>query len=228
MSRTRVEYNLYFFGYSINGDYMKLLFTFIISFLILTSPVFAYEVKESTNKYTYKIDIYETPFPNVNEKIKSWLNKELENFKQYENFNDIKNDFYTDYELHEYNGIYYLQYSIYSYTGGVHYFLINKQFTYNKDGRMLELKDFFGNDNYLEFISKYSYEELVKIAANEDKNWLKEGTKPLIENFSLYYFDKDGLHITFPPYQVASWSSGAIKITISNSKLSSLIKPVDN
>ena len=207
---------------------MKLLILFILSSLILTSPVLAYEVKESTDKYTYKIDIYETPFPSVNEKIKDWLNEKLEEFKQYENYNEIKNDFYTDYELHEYNDIYYLQYTIYSYTGGVHYFLINKQFTYNKNGEILELKDFFKNDNYLEILSKLSYEELVKIGANEDKNWLKEGTKPLIENFSLYYFDKEGLHLTFPPYQVAPWVSGPIKITIPTSKLVKIIKPVDN
>lgn len=207
---------------------MKLLFIFILSSLILTSPVLAYEVKESTDKYTYKIDIYETTFPNVNKKIKDWLDEKLEEFKQYENYNEIKNDFYTDYELHEYNGIYYLQYTIYSYTGGVHYFLINKQFTYNKNGEILELKDFFNNDNYLEILSKLSYEELIKIGANEDKNWLKEGTKPILENFSLYYFDKDGLHLTFPPYQVAPWASGPIKITIPSSKLVKIIKPVDN
>lgn len=207
---------------------MKLLILFILSSLILTSPVLAYEVKESTDKYTYKIDIYETPFPSVNEKIKDWLNEKLEEFKQYENYNEIKNDFYTDYELHEYNDIYYLQYTIYSYTGGVHYFLINKQFTYNKNGEILELKDFFKNDNYLEILSKLSYEELVKIGANEDRNWLKEGTKPILENFSLYYFDKEGLHLTFPPYQVAPWVSGPIKITIPTSKLVKIIKPVDN
>ena len=157
-----------------------------------------------------------------------FVNEKLEEFKQYENYNEIKNDFYTDYELHEYNGIYYLQYFIYSYTGGVHYFLINKQFTYNKSGEILELKDFFNNDNYLEILSKLSYEELIKIGANEDKNWLKEGTKPILENFSLYYFDKEGLHLTFPPYQVAPWVSGPIKITIPTSKLVKIIKPVDN
>ena len=207
---------------------MKLLILFILSSLILTSPVLAYEIKESTDKYTYKVDVYETPFPSVNEKIKDWLNEKLEEFKQYENYNEMKNDFYTDYELHEHNDIYYLQYTIYSYTGGVHYFLINKQFTYNKNGEILELKDFFKNDNYLEILSKLSYEELVKIGANEDRNWLKEGTKPLIENFSLYYFDKEGLHLTFPPYQVAPWVSGPIKITIPTSKLVKIIKPVDN
>lgn len=207
---------------------MKLLFIFILSSLILTSPVLAYEVKESTDKYTYKIDIYETSFPNVNKKIKDWLDEKLEEFKQYENYNEIKNDFYTDYELHEYNGIYYLQYTIYSYTGGVHYFLINKQFTYNKNGEILELKDFFKDDNYLEILSKLSYEELIKIGANEDKNWLREGTKPILENFSLYYFDKEGLHLTFPPYQVAPWVSGPIKIVIPTSKLVKIIKPVDN
>lgn len=207
---------------------MKLLFTFILSHLTLISPVRLYEVKESNDKYTYKIDVYETSFPNINEKIKNWLDEQLEEFKQYENYNEIKNDFYTNYELYEYEGIYYLQYTIYSYTGGIHYFLINKQFTYNKDGEILELKDFFKNENYLEILSKLSYEELVKMSANEDKNWLKEGTKPLIENFSLYYFDKEGLHLTFPPYQVAPWVSGPIKITIPASKLAKIIKPVDN
>ncbi len=207
---------------------MKLLFIFILSSLILTSPVFSYEVKESTDKYTYKIDIYETPFFHVNKKIKDWLDEKLEEFKQYENYNNIKNDFYTDYELHKYNGIYFLQYTISSYTGGVHYFQINNQFTYNKSGVILELKDFFKDDNYLEILSKLSYEELIKIGANEDKNWLKEGTKPMLENFSLYYFDKDGLHLTFPPYQVAPWASGSIKITIPMNKLNKWLKSVDN
>lgn len=207
---------------------MKLLFIFILSSLILTNPVFAYEVKESTDKYNYKMDIYETPFFHVNKKIKGWLDEKLEEFKQYENYNDIKNDFYTDYELHEYNGIYFLQYTISSYTGGVHYFQINNQFTYNKSGVILELKDFFKKDNYLEILSKLSYEELIKIGANEDKNWLKEGTKPMLENFSLYYFDKEGLHLTFPPYQVAPWASGPVKMVISSSKLVDLINPVDN
>ena len=207
---------------------MKLLFIFILSSLILTNHVFAYEVKESTDKYTYKIDIYETPFFHVNKKIKDWLDEKLEEFKQYENYNDIKNDFYTYYELHEYNGIYSLQYTISIYTGGVHYFQINNQFTYNKSGVILELKDFFKDDNYLEILSKLSYEELIKIGANEDKNWLKEGTKPILENFSLYYFDKEGLHLTFPPYQVAPWVSGPIKIVIPTSKLVKIIKPVDN
>ncbi len=207
---------------------MKLLILFILSSLIFTSPVLAYEIKENTNKYTYKIDIYETPFPNVNKKIKDWLDEKLEEFKQYENYNEIKNDFYTDYELHEYNGVYFLQYNIYSYTGGVHYYLINKQFTYDKTGKILELDDFFTSDNYLEILSNLSLEELKKLGVNDDENWLREGTKPLAENFSLYYFDNDGLHLTFPPYQVAPWASGPIKITIPNSKLSNIIKPVDN
>lgn len=207
---------------------MKLLFTFILSSLIFTSPVLAYEIKENTNKYTYKVDVYETPFANINKKIKNWLDERLEEFKQYENYNEIKNDFYTDYELHEYNGVYFLQYNIYSYTGGVHYYLINKQFTYDKTGKILELDDFFTSDNYLEILSNLSLEELKKLGVNDDENWLREGTKPLAENFSLYYFDNDGLHLTFPPYQVAPWASGPIKIIIPSSKLINLIKPVDN
>ena len=73
-----------------------------------------------------------------------------------------------------------------------------------------------------------SYEELIKIGVNEDKNWLKEGTKPMLENFSLYYFDKEGLHLTFQPYQVAPWASGSIKITIPMNKLNKWLKSVDN
>ena len=60
------------------------------------------------------------------------------------------------------------------------------------------------------------------------ENWLKEGTKPMLENFSLYYFDKEGLHLTFPPYQVAPWASGSIKITIPMNKLNKWLKSVDN
>ena len=92
----------------------------------------------------------------------------------------------------------------------------------------IELDDFFTSDNYLEILSNLSLEELKKLGVNDDENWLREGTKPLAENFSLYYFDNDGLHLTFPPYQVAPWESGPIKIVIPSSKLINLIKPVDN
>lgn len=50
----------------------------------------------------------------------------------------------------------------------------------------------------------------------------------MLENFSLYYFDKEGLHLTFPPYQVAPWASGSIKITIPMNKLNKWLKSVDN
>ena len=180
---------------------MKLLILFILSSLILTSPVLAYEVKESTDKYTYKIDIYETPFPNVNKKIKDWLDEKLEEFKQYENYNEIKNDFYTDYELHEYNGIYYLQYFIYSYTGGVHYFLINNQFTYNKRGEILELKDFFNNDNYLEILSKlFKYSiillSLVLYTSNFSVSLISPKSSKKSEVTLKYSLDNSSLSLT--------------------------------
>ena len=50
----------------------------------------------------------------------------------------------------------------------------------------------------------------------------------MLENFSLYYFDKEGLHLTFPPYQVEPWASGSIKITIPMNKLNKWLKSVDN
>ena len=207
---------------------MKLLILFILSVAIMPINTLAYEIKDSNNKYTYQVDYYESSFPSVDKKIHEWLDTELEEFKQYENYNDIKNDFYTNYELYSYKNINFLQYTISSYTGGAHYGLKAKQFTYDDKGNFLELKDFFNTSEYLEILSSLSYDELVKLKINEDLSWLKEGTKPLVDNFSLYYFDEQGLHLTFPPYQVAPWASGIIKITISMDKLSKLLKPVDN
>lgn len=207
---------------------MKLLILFILSVLIIPSGTFAYSIKGSNNKYTYQVDYYESAIKTVDEKIREWLDSELEEFKQYENYNNIKNDFYTTYELYTYKNITFLQYSISSYTGGAHYGLKTRQFTYDDQGNFLELKNFFNNTNYLAIISSLSYNELVKLNINEDLNWLKEGTKPIEDNFSLYYLDEQGLHLTFPPYQVAPWASGIIKITIPITKLSKWLKPVDN
>ena len=207
---------------------MKLLILFILSAVILPINTLAYEVKGSNNKYTYQVDYYESSINAVDKKIHDWLDSELEEFKQYENYNDIKNDFYTTHELHTYKNINFLQYTISSYTGGAHYGLKTKQFTYDDKGNFLELKDFFNTPNYLEILSSLSYDELVKLKINEDLEWLKEGTKPLDDNISLFYFDGSGLQLTFPPYQVAPWASGIIKITIPIDKISKWLRPVDN
>ncbi|MGE5154543.1 MAG: DUF3298 domain-containing protein [Bdellovibrio bacteriovorus] len=58
-----------------------------------------------------------------------------------------------------------------------------------------------------------------------DDQWLREGTAPNLENFSLLFPGPDGLTITFAPYSVAPYAAGIQEVLIPYAKLSGLLNP---
>ena len=86
------------------------------------------------------------------------------------------------------------------------------------NGKEIKLADLFKtNEKYLEFLSAYTAKELQ--ARNEktkftDTGFIKTGTAPKEENFSVFNITKTGLEIIFPEYQVAPYVSGQQTILI--------------
>lgn len=175
------------------------------------------------SNYTYKIDKPITKFAHINNQINDYIDSKLEGFLQYENNDGMKYDFYTEYTKNTYKNFTFIQIYVYMFVGGAHYSVESKQITFDENGNLLELKDFFKDKAYLATISNISYKILLAKNINSDETWIKNGTEALLDNYSLYYFNESGLNIIFPPYQVAPWVSGHIKITIDYNELKNIM-----
>ena len=116
----------------------------------------------------------------------------------------------------------------YAYTGGAHYTREDISLVYDeKDNKYLNFLDILVDDGFNSLLpiikeSLLEYSNLNNIVLNEE--WVNDGTKYSAENYQNFYLDEDGLVIIFPPYQVASWADGEIKIEISYDKLKGILK----
>jgi hypothetical protein len=93
------------------------------------------------------------------------------------------------------------------------------------NGRQVELAELFvpGAD-YLKPISEICSKEIT--AKNiSDAKWIKEGTKPVAENYHVWAFAPQGLTIIFDSYQVAAYVYGPQTVSIPLSAISTLVKP---
>lgn len=110
-----------------------------------------------------------------------------------------------------------LTFDIWTYTGGAHgnrdiitlnYSLIT--------GQRLDIVDIFEDvDAALELMSQWSRKELfTRFAGSRMERMIREGTEPVIENFSSLTLTPMGVCIRFQPYQVAPWAAGAQDVDI--------------
>ena len=53
---------------------------------------------------------------------------------------------------------------------------------------------------------------LVDTAVHRPAQMLKDGTEPLVENFSSLTLTPEGICINFQPYQVAPWAAGPQRV----------------
>ncbi len=214
----------------LNQPIKKMLILVIILLLILCLYL---KTKKDDNNYTLEINYINTNIQVLDNKIKSYTlekkNEFLKIVKELEE-KDITYDFKIDMESTEYDNIIYTHVLVYSYTGGAHYQREDKTFIYDKtENKFLNITDFLNSDNDFNKLSIivrniiYQYEENGKIQV-EDKEWVNEGTKANLENYQHFYLNDLGLTILFPPYQVASWANGEIKITIPFKDIYHLLK----
>jgi len=110
------------------------------------------------------------------------------------------------------------------FAGGAHPAAIYRTYVFDTEaGGFLTLGDLFkpGSD----FLTEISSSTLAAIAKLDigDADWNKSGTSPQTDNFRLFWLAEDGLHILFPPYQVASYAEGPHEVTIPFRGLENLI-----
>jgi hypothetical protein len=92
-------------------------------------------------------------------------------------------------------------------------------------GEPVKLADLFipGAD-YLKLIARYS-KQSITVKKISDPKWIQEGTKPTLENYSVWFFTDTGIGIVLNTYQVAAYVYGPQTVRVSFTYFASLAKP---
>lgn len=194
-----------------------------------------HEIIKEENYYM-KIDYPDIENKKENRKIIASIKKYIDEKKGefIDSVRDLENkeivyDFLVSNSMSEYEDITSVHLTVYSYTGGAHYIREDKSYYFKKDvGEEVDLTHFLVELDSLKRLADVSYSYILKYGAENDLNFLedtvREGTEATFENFSHFTFMQSGLEILFPPYQVASWADGEIRIVIPYNELKGIIK----
>lgn len=161
--------------------------------------------------------------------IKNKKKEFKEEISMEEPLNSSKYEFKADYKVTDNNNILGLHLNISEYTGGAHHVRYDKSYYYNKESdEIVSIKDFLEKDTSLDKLANLSYYYVMKYSddnnLNFDKEGVKEGLSFNLNNFEHFNFIDDGLEFIFPPYQIAYYTAGEIKIVIPYDELNGIIK----
>ncbi|MGE0489470.1 MAG: META domain-containing protein [Vulcanimicrobiota bacterium] len=151
-----------------------------------------------------------------------------------EHYQDIKADLRADLTLtlqvdfavaHQSDQLLSLLFSGDEYSGGAHgnpvYYMLHVD---PASGRKLSVEDLFRSRQGLSVLARVCRQELLKkegLAQNPD--WVLRGTLPTTDNLTLTWAEQDGVHVIFPPYQVAPYVAGTSEVTVAYIALSGLL-----
>ena len=210
-----------------------------LSLIILISGIFVIKglnkneevhILESTDNYDLKIDYPNVENKKIKKKIDEYVTKQkddfLNNVKAVEDIEQPKYDFNLSVNVNDYKNITHVYMLTFSYTGGAHYTRDDTSLYYdNKTKEFVDLKYFFKDEESFKKLSSIAYYYVLKLEDKTfDELWVKRGTDPTIDNYRHFNFKDEGLEILFPPYQIASWADGEIKITIPYEEINDLLK----
>ena len=210
-----------------------------LSLIILISGIFVIKglnkkeelhILESTDNYDLKIDYPDVENKKIKNKIDEYVKKQKEDFlnnvKDVEDLEQPKYDFNLSVNVNDYKDITHVYMLTYAYTGGAHYTRDDTSLYYdNKTKEFVDLKYFFKDEESFKKLSSIAYYYVLKLEDKTfDELWVKRGTDPTIDNYRHFNFKDEGLEILFPPYQIASWADGEIKITIPYEEINDLLK----
>jgi len=101
-----------------------------------------------------------------------------------------------------------------------------------KNGKQLKLGDVFvPGAKYVQALSTYCIQDLKKQAKEQgddallDDDWIKRGAGAELTNYDNWTITKQGLRITFDPYQVAAYAAGPQSVVVPYASLKEIIKP---
>lgn len=121
-----------------------------------------------------------------------------------------------------------IPFSGYEYTGGAHGMpLILPLVIDLATGRPVPPEGLFApGSQWLERLSERCLAALQgRDLLSADDQWLREGTAPRVENYSLLLPGPDGLTVTFAPYSVAPYAAGIQEVLIPYGDLAGLLDP---
>ena len=206
----------------------------ILSFILFsnTEKEILY-LKEEKEKYTLEIE-----YPKLDNKMiladaKAYINNKktefVKNINELEYIPENKYDFKSTYEVNESDSMLGVHLTIYEYTGGAHYIREDKSFYYDKDkSEEVNILYYLEDNNSLANLSSLAYYYIMKYSEENkldfDEYWVKEGLKNDIANFEHFRFIDQGLELLFPPYQVAYYAAGEVKIVIPYDELKGILK----
>lgn len=190
-------------------------------------------LKEETKNYTMEIK-----YPNINNKTllvdaKAYINNKKKDFIK--NTNEIdynpeyKYDFKTSYEVSETDNTIGVHLTVYEFTGGAHYIREDKSYYYDKkENEEVNIMHFLENEDSLNRTSSLAYYYIMKYSKENnlefDESWVKEGISNNPTNFEHFRFIDEGIEFLFPPYQVAYYAAGEVKIIIPYEELVGIVK----
>ena len=127
-------------------------------------------------------------------------------------------------------GVHYLAVLItgYDFRGGAHGMPISEPRVFAlADGRRIPPQGLFRPDSdWLGRLAARCYAELkLRNLAGTDETWLRSGTEPKTENYSLLLPTPTGLRVIFPPYAVAAYAEGTQEVLIPYRDLAGLLEP---
>lgn len=210
-----------------------------LSLIVLISGIFVIKglnkkeelhILESTDNYDLKIDYPDIENKEIKKKIDEYVKEQKDNFlnnvKAVEDLEQPKYDFNLSVNVNDYKDITHVYMLTFAYTGGAHYTRDDTSLYYdNKTKEFVDLKYFFKDEESFKKLSSIAYYYVLKLEDKTfDELWVKRGTDPTIDNYRHFNFKDEGLEILFPPYQIASWADGEIKITIPYEEINDLLK----
>lgn len=210
-----------------------------LSLIILISGIFVIKglnkneevhILESTDNYDLKIDYPNVENKKIKKKIDEYVKEQKDNFlnnvKEIEDLEQPKYDFNLSVNVNDYKNITHVYMLTFAYTGGAHYTRDDTSLYFdNKTKEFVDLKYFFKDEEAFKKLSSIAYYYVLKLEDKTfDELWVKRGTDPTIDNYRHFNFKDEGLEILFPPYQIASWADGEIKITIPYEEINDLLK----
>lgn len=120
-------------------------------------------------------------------------------------------------------------YDIYTFTAGAHGSAYTKVYSFDNAGKEIDIAKSL-TDTQIQKMSKIAFEDIKKQmlknleansedAAEINTEWLKEGTSPKRENYSVAWYEGEDLVVYFGQYQVAPYVFGEFEVRIPKKSL---------
>ena len=184
-----------------------------------------YKIEEKVDNYKIMVYYPKTYYSKLNNIINDKIYGYIKEFKKnVNNSNYPVNQYYSLiilYECYEYDNYISYIFRIEDYTGGAHPNHRIYTVVYDiKNNEIITIDDLINkNQNILNIFSEISRDTLKSNNKITSSTMLYEGTKPIKENFTNFVFNKNGIILFFPEYQVAPYSQGEFNVVISYKKI---------